>query len=132
MNRAFLQSWLATLSVALGVCLLSACTTRPKVDWNGRVGVYSYDQAILDYGPPDKRAELSDKSIVAEWLTRYGDYRIDSYGSAAGYYGRPYRPYGYYQGYAFGPHDVSRTPDRYLRLIFDPQGLLKGHHEFSK
>lgn len=132
MDRSFLKSWYPTLAAALVVCLLSACTTRPKIDWNSRMGGYTYDQAVIDYGPPDKKAELSDKSIVAEWLIRHGDYRVDSYGYGYGYYDRPYRPYGYYSGYAFGPHDVSRTPDRFLRLIFDPQGLLKGYKEFSK
>lgn len=95
------------------------------------MGSYTYDQAVMDYGPPEKSAELSDKSLVAEWLTGRGAYRVDSYGY--GYYGRPYyRPYGYHPGYAAGPYDVSRTPDQFLRLIFDPEGRLKGFNQFSK
>lgn len=112
------------------VGFLAGCTTRPKIDWNGRVGSYTYDQAVIDYGPPDKTAQLSDRSTVAEWLTRKGNYRVDGYGY--GYHGYYGRPYGYYPGYVAGPYDVSRTPDRFLRLIFDPEGRLTGYNEFSK
>jgi hypothetical protein len=135
MNRPFRKLWFPTLATLFVVCLLTACTTRPKIDWSGRIGGYSYDQAVMDYGPPDKTAELSDNSIVAEWLTQRGDYRVDSFGYGYGHYGyhgRPYHPYGFYPGHAVGPYGVSRTPDRYLRLIFDPEGMLKGHSEFSK
>jgi hypothetical protein len=126
------DSWISRVVLCLGlVCLAAGCTTRPKIDWNSRVGSYTYDQAVMDYGPPEKSAELSDRSLVAEWLTRRGAYRVDSYGYS--YYGRPYyRPYGYYPGYATGPYDVSRTPDYFLRLIFDPEGRLKGFNQFSK
>jgi hypothetical protein len=112
--------------------LLAGCTTRPTIDWNSRMGSYTYDQAVVDYGPPDKTAQLSDKSMVVEWLTRAGGYDVHSFGY--GYYGRPYRPYGYgyYPGYAGAAYDVSRTPDRFLRLVFDPEGRLKGFNEFSK
>lgn len=118
------------LVLGICLCLVSACTTRPGIDWNSRNGVYTYDEAVAEYGPPDKSAQLSDKSIVAEWLTRKGDYRVHGYGYGYGYYGHPYRPY--YPGYMMTPYDVTRMPDRHLRLIFDPQGLLKSHHEFSK
>lgn len=109
--------------------LLAGCTTRPTIDWSGRMGSYTYDQAVIDYGPPDKSAQLSDKSMVVEWLTRPGGYDVHSHGY--GYYGHPYRPYGY-PGYAAGPYDVSRSPDRFLRLVFDPEGRLKGFNEFNK
>ena len=93
--------------VILGVCLclLGACTTRPGIDWNSRMGVYTYDEAVAEYGPPDKSAQLSDKSTVAEWLTRKGDYRMHSYGY--GYYGGPYRPY--YPGYMMAPY-IDKNP----------------------
>ncbi len=124
-------SWLSTILLGFGLtCLIPACTTRPKFDWNSQIGSYTYDQAVTDYGPPDKSAELSDGSKVVEWMTRPGSYRVDTFGY--GYYGRPYRPYGYYPGYAMGPYDVSRTPDQFLRLIFDPDGRLKGFNQYSK
>jgi len=115
------------------LCLLVGCTTRPTIDWAGRMGVYTYDQAVMDYGPPDRAAELSDKSRVVEWVTRKGGYQVNTFGYGYGYYGSPYpyRPYPYHYGYA-APYDVSRVPDRGLRLVFDPAGVLKGFNEFSK
>jgi hypothetical protein len=117
----------ACLLILVGI---AGCTTRPRVDWSARMGTYTYDQAVIDYGPPDKSAKLSDNSTVAEWVTSPGGYSVQSFGY--GYYGRPYGPYGYYPGYAVGPDYVTRLPDRRLRLVFDPQGHLKGWNEFSR
>jgi hypothetical protein len=51
--------------------LLIGCSTTKKVDWNSRVGSYTYDQAIIEYGPPDKQAKLGDGRTVVEWITRH-------------------------------------------------------------
>ena len=118
------------LAGLLLIFALAGCTTTPKIDWNSRVGSYTYDQAVIDYGPPDKSAKLSDQSMVVEWLTQKGGYQ--SYGHGMASYGHPYRPYGYYPGYVYAPYDVSRTPDRHLRLVFDPEGKLKGWNLFSR
>jgi hypothetical protein len=45
-------------------------STKPKIDWNARVGNYTYDQAVTEMGPPDKSAKLSDGKTVAEWIKR--------------------------------------------------------------
>lgn len=116
-------SLLAGLLVFIG---FSGCATAPKIDWSSRVGSYTYDQAVVDYGPPDKSAKLSDQSLVVEWLIQKGGYHV--YGQGMGYYGHPYRRYGYYPGYA----DVTQSPDRHLRLVFDAEGRLKGWNQFSK
>jgi hypothetical protein len=50
--------------------LVTGCVTH-RINWDGRIGNYSYDQAIVDLGPPDKTARLSDGKTVAEWITRY-------------------------------------------------------------
>ena len=55
---------------ALVVALLIGCKSTPPVDWNSRVGSYTYDQAVTDLGPPDKQARLTDGQTVAEWITR--------------------------------------------------------------
>jgi hypothetical protein len=109
---------------------LAGCATTPKIDWNSRVGAYSYDQAIIDLGPPDKMAKLSDDSTVAEWMTNRGRY----YGSSAsfGYYGSPYGRYGYYPGYLMSPQYLEKSPDTFLRLIFDPGGMLVNWTDFRK
>ena len=114
------------------MCLwLTGCaTTQPEFDWASRVGVYTYDQAVIDLGPPDKMATLSDDSVVAEWMTRRGRYYGSSF--AYGYYGYPYGPYGYYPGYAAGPYTMSKSPDTYLRLVFGPDKLLRSWADFRK
>jgi hypothetical protein len=96
--------------------LLTACATGPKIDWQSRVGNYTYDQAVMDFGPPDKYAKLGDGSQVAEWLTSRG--RTGGYTSYVG------RGMVYY-------NDVS-SPDYYLRLSFDPSGRLQSHKKYAK
>ncbi len=72
---------------------LTGCATN-RIDWASRVGTYNYDQALLEFGPPEKQAKLQNGTLVAEWLTRRGQ----SYA---------YTPYGY--GYAFGCYPYSRA-----------------------
>jgi hypothetical protein len=57
------------LSAAAAI-LLAGCMTH-RIAWNARVGAYTFDQAIVELGPPDKQARLSDGRNVAEWITRY-------------------------------------------------------------
>lgn len=113
----------------LALVLAAGCKTVPKVDWASRVGVYTYDQSVIDMGPPDKMATLTDGSIVAEWVMRQGGY----YGTGGGFvYGAPYRSYGYRGGYVAGTSYVEKAPNTYLRLIFDPEGKLASWTEFQK
>jgi hypothetical protein len=58
------------LAVA-GLLFAAGCATQPKVDWNARVGNYTFDQAVVDMGPPDRQSELSDGRKVVEWVTGY-------------------------------------------------------------
>ena len=96
---------------------VAGCKTTPKIDWAGRIGNYTYDQAVLDFGPPERYAKLSDGTVVAEWLTRHGHAQTYvSYG-----YG-----YGWYHGWYY-PSPVfidTYSPDYFLRLTFGPDGRL--------
>jgi hypothetical protein len=67
--------------------LFAGCSTQ-KVNWNARIGNYTMDQAIIDFGPPDKQAKLSDGKTVDEWISHYssGGY----VGVSTGIYGTPY------------------------------------------
>ena len=104
---------------AIALCLvwlIQGCASK-RIDWSGRVGTYSYDDAIRELGPPDKAAQLSDGSTVADWLTSRGS-------RTATTIGRAHHPYG---AYDMGPGIVvvdPPMPDRFLRLTFDPQGKL--------
>ncbi len=57
--------WLAMVTL-----LVTGCATQ-RINWNARIGTYTFDQAIIDLGPPDKQARLSDGRRVAEWISRY-------------------------------------------------------------
>jgi hypothetical protein len=110
------------ISAAL-LLLLAGCAT-PKIDWSARVGNYTYDQAVMNYGPPDQMTKLSDSSTVAEWLMRHGEVVVASepYFWGPGYYYYPPPPM-YYQSY---------VPARFLRLVFAPDGKLKAWKEFER
>ena len=102
-------------AVRLATCLcavlwLVGCATQ-RVDWAARVGHYTYQQAVLDMGPPDKEAKLTDGTMVAEWLLNRGYTYIN---------GTP-GPYGPFWG---GTATAYTTPSMYMRLTFGPSGQL--------
>jgi hypothetical protein len=66
LSKVFL---LAMVVAALGFVFAGCSSSKPKVDWNARVGNYTYDQAVTELGPPDKSATLSDGKTVASWVT---------------------------------------------------------------
>jgi hypothetical protein len=84
------------------------------------VGHYSYDQAVVELGPPDRQAKLDDGTIVAEWLTGRGTTYI--YGTGA--------PYGPYTG--GGTATAQTTPNRFMRLTFGTDGKLAGWKKVYK
>lgn len=114
-RRGFLMATFVAL-------VLAGCATQ-KVDWAGRVGQYTYDQAVLEIGPPDKQATLGDGTVVAEWLTRRG------YVHAA-----PtvvYSPWAYYGPY-HPDYIETYAPDHFLRLTFGPDGQLRAWRKLAR
>ncbi len=103
----------------LAAALFTGCKSTPPVDWNSRVGSYTYDQAVTDLGPPDKQTKLSDGKTVAEWITHHhGDSGL-SIGT------------GFYSGGGGGGMGVgvgqsvgSGQPDKILTLTFGPDNKL--------
>ncbi len=55
--------------MALVAAFIVGCQTTKPVNWNSRIGNYTFDQAVTELGPPDKQAKLSDGKTVAEWIT---------------------------------------------------------------
>lgn len=102
-------------AVSLLFILFLGCATA-RVDWQSRVGIYTYDQTVLELGPPDKVATLSDGTKVGEWIM-YRGYPRGGYTTFGG---------GYYFG---GPMIYHYTeppmPDRFLRLTFGPDDVLQ-------
>ncbi len=43
--------------LALAVAFLAGCMTTPPVDWNTRIGNYTYAQAVTELGPPAREAK---------------------------------------------------------------------------
>jgi len=98
--------------VAIALLLAgTGCATKAKINWNSRIGTYSYDQAVKEMGPPDKSAKLSDNTLVAEWLTARG------FGRTGGYYFWPGHPGTFWM--------EPPSPDYFIRLTFGPDGKLK-------
>ncbi len=104
----------------LMVWLLAGCASAPKVDWNSRVGNFTYDQAVAELGPPDKSTKLSDGSTVADWITRRSSGVSFGLGTGYSHYGGAG---GTSTGVGVGV-PVGPTGDHVLRLIFGPDGKL--------
>lgn len=100
------------LSALGAVALVFAGCATNRIDWNARVGAYTFDEAVIELGPPEKQAKLTDGSTVAEWL------RSRTQGPSRIFNG------GY--GYGVAPTMVDNAPvyENFLRLTFGPGGKL--------
>jgi hypothetical protein len=56
--------------LALAVAFLAGCVTIPPVDWNSRIGNYTYYQTVAELGPPARQARLSDGKLVCKWFVQ--------------------------------------------------------------
>jgi hypothetical protein len=123
MNASFTWRRLCEGLLLAGMFLSAGCTTT-RVDWASRVGVYTFDNAVVDLGPPDKQAKLQDETVVAEWMTTRG-----------GTFMYPSPGYGYHYQYWDSTPPLPRyidSPDYYLRLTFGPDGRLQAWKKFAK
>ncbi len=111
---------LRAVALMLALVALAGCATHPKVDWAARIGNYTFDQAVVELGPPTKQAKLTDGTLVAEWQTQRG-YTQTEYIPSPGYRHR------YYGGY--GTPVTTSSPDVFLRLTFGPDGKLSAWKE---
>jgi hypothetical protein len=95
--------------------LLAGCATKPQTDWNSRVGNFTYDQAVVELGPPVAETKLSDGRRVGDWVIG----RSGSTGFSVGFgsFGR-HTGVGVSQGFGSGPRE------KILRLTFGADGNL--------
>jgi hypothetical protein len=113
-------AWLLLLLVLM---LNPGCASTPKVDWNQRVGNFTYDDAVRELGPPVGSTKLSDGSTVAEWFLKAASQM--SFGFGVGSYGGG-------GGVGVG-HTITAPPKgHYLRLIFGPDGMLQHWEKFTR
>lgn len=110
MNKDFTAKILS-LTVAL---FITGCATN-RVDWDTRVGSFTYDQAVVELGPPDKQAKLTDNQTVAEWISRYST--GGAVGVGTGIYGG-----GVGGGYVIQPAPIYR--ESRLCLTFSTNHVL--------
>ena len=94
---------------------MMGCSSAPKADWDARVGAFTYDQAVLELGPPDRETRLDDGSRVGEWFLKRN--ATVSFGIGTGYHGGN-------TGVGVGQTVSSPPSGKFLRLRFDSQGEL--------
>ncbi|HEX4342934.1 MAG TPA: hypothetical protein VH255_06065 [Verrucomicrobiae bacterium] len=104
------------------VFLLGAGCATNKIDWSTRVGVYTYDQVVLEMGPPDRYAKLEDNTLVADWMIARGHFQTGPvvWGNPNGFGPTAYSSY------------YSTMPDFYLRLTFGPDKKLQSWKKFAR
>ena len=107
---------LVALIVALSALASAGCKSTPKVDWNARVGTFTYDQAVAELGPPDKTAKLSDGRTVADWVERRHGTGL-SFGIGTGVSTG-------HTSVGVGQSVGTSYSDRVLRLTFDRENKL--------
>jgi hypothetical protein len=107
---------MAGLFLAAAV-FLGGCATSSKVNWEARVGTFTYDQAVTEMGPPDKEAKLSDGTRVLEWLTS----RAQGGTWVSGY-----------RGGGVLHLNSAPAPEYFLRLTFSPDDKLQAWKKYAK
>ena len=107
----FLGMLLAVVVILIG----TGCASKPKEDWNGRLGTYTYDQAVMELGPPNRQTTLSDGRTVAAWVVGHTGGGGLSLG-VGGYSG--------HAGVGVSQSMGSVGYDKVLRLTFGPDGKL--------
>ncbi len=95
----------ATAVLAAAVLWWSGCRTTGGSDWDKRIGEATFADAVSELGQPERSVELSDGSLVAQWLHRKGEDRL-----------------AHKILYGGGPSDLKDEPrmsDKYLNMTFD-------------
>ncbi len=95
---------------------LTGCLTRS--DWNHRIGVYTYSDAVREFGSKGSTVQYPDGILVAEWLVEKGTrdeigFGVEGTHEAPSNVGKSNSPL------------IPKTLDHYLRLTFGPDGKLQ-------
>jgi hypothetical protein len=100
----------------LAAALLVGCATTKQVDWNSRVGNYTYDQAVAEFGSPTLQSQSTDGKVVAKWVTQPP--AAVSLNTGMSHYGST--------GFAPGQNAGSGNKASVLQLTFGADGKLTG------
>ena len=105
------------LAVLVAGFATPGCKSKPKINWESRLGNYTYDQAVADLGPPDKTATLTDGRKVCDWIeSRKGGGGV-SFGVGTGFSTGGV-------GVGVGQSVGSAPRDVVLRLTFNKENVL--------
>jgi hypothetical protein len=101
-----------------GSCASGTKGTVNDIDWGGRIGTYTYEEALAELGEPSMIGE-SNEGKIAEWVLRQSPAFSFGFGFGGG-------SYGHHSGTGGGVGaTVSPPPSgEYLRLRFDQDGKL--------
>lgn len=113
--KRILLATLLLLATFSFIAFISGCASTPPVNWNARIGNYTFDQAVIDLGPPDKQAKLSNGQTVAEWIHR--EHSAASIGIGTGFFTPGV-------GVGVGESVGSGYREHILKLVFGPDGRL--------
>lgn len=97
----------------LAIAFFTGCATAPPVDWNSRVGNYTYAQAIHELGPPNRQTRLSNGAIGFKWFLQ------PTGGTGIGMSNN-----GMNHGFDAAQNISPGFNNRYLQLTFDTNGVL--------
>jgi hypothetical protein len=115
MKMNFAVKFSLPVILALAVAFLTGCKTPPPVDWDSRVGHYTYAQAVAELGPPDRQARLSDGKVVSKWFVQPPV--SPRFNSGMSYYGSNH-------GLGAGQTPGGGYNNQMLQLTFDTNGTL--------
>ena len=103
----------------------AGCQTMQQVDWEGRIGQFTYEQAVAELGQPTGETKLPGGMRRAEWITNTG-ISTGRVLVGAGYQRRTMSVV------PMDPTEIHRLRDRYLRLTFDKAGRLVASENGTK
>jgi hypothetical protein len=102
---------------------ITGCATNPPVDWDSRVGHYTYTQAVHELGLPNRQIRLSSGATEFKWFLPIGA----AGGSGLGMNNPGVNNNGINgmnNGLGVGHGASPGAVNRYLQLTFDANGVL--------
>lgn len=114
---------LASAASMIVLCVLVGCASGlskkvESADWNGRIGTYTYEDAVSELGKPTMTSE-SNTGRVAEWAIRGSPNMSFGVGVGSGSYGSHTGV-----GVGAGSSVTPRPHGEYLQLQFTPDDKL--------
>jgi len=119
MNSNSAAKYFLSVVLFLVFAFLTGCATAPPVDWNSRVGHFTYAQAVNELGSPNRQVWRSDGKTEFRWFVQTtGNTGVGGMNRTGINYN------GMNNDFGTGPNINPGLVDRYLQLTFDANGVL--------